>query len=58
MEPARFYVQVEKRTKLACPRCKEGVAVAPASQTPLPGALPAQTWPVRVPPPPDGLASS
>jgi len=40
LEPARFYVQVEKRQKLACPRCKEGVTVAPASETPLPGALP------------------
>jgi hypothetical protein len=36
----RFYVQVEKRPKLACPRCKQGVTVAPASETPLPGALP------------------
>jgi len=40
LEPARFYVQVEKRPKLACPRCKQGVTVAPASETPLPGALP------------------
>lgn len=40
LEPARFYVQVEKRPKLACPRCKEGVATAPATEAPLPGALP------------------
>jgi transposase len=40
LEPARFYVQVEKRPKLACPRCKEGVASAPAGEAPLPGALP------------------
>lgn len=40
LEPARFYVRVEKRPKLACPRCKEGVATAPATEAPLPGALP------------------
>jgi transposase len=40
LEPARFYVRVEKRPKLACQRCKEGVAAAPAGETPLPGALP------------------
>jgi transposase len=40
LEPARFFVRVEKRPKLACPRCKEGVATAPAGETPLPGALP------------------
>jgi len=40
LEPARFYMRVEKRPRLACPRCREGVAVAPASQAPLPGALP------------------
>ncbi|HEX5750346.1 MAG TPA: IS66 family transposase zinc-finger binding domain-containing protein, partial [Archangium sp.] len=40
LEPARFYVRVEKRPKLACPRCKEGVVAAPAGETPLPGALP------------------
>jgi transposase len=40
LEPARFFVLVEKRPKLACARCKEGVVSAPASETPLPGALP------------------
>jgi transposase len=40
LEPARFYVQVERRPKLACLRCKQGVATAPASEAPLPGALP------------------
>ncbi|MCP3143734.1 IS66 family transposase [Pyxidicoccus xibeiensis] len=40
LEPARFYVRVEKRPKLSCSRCKEGVATAPASEAPLPGALP------------------
>jgi transposase len=40
LEPARFYVRVEKRPKLACQRCKEGVAAAPAGEAPLPGALP------------------
>jgi transposase len=40
LEPARFYVRVEKRPKLACQSCKEGVAAAPAGETPLPGALP------------------
>nr|WP_232293773.1 IS66 family transposase [Stigmatella aurantiaca] len=40
LEPARFYVRVEKRPKLACARCKEGVVAAPAGETPLPGALP------------------
>jgi transposase len=40
LEPARFYVRVEKRPKLGCQRCKEGVAAAPAGETPLPGALP------------------
>ncbi|EAU64968.1 IS66 family transposase [Stigmatella aurantiaca] len=40
LEPARFSMRVEKRPRLACPRCREGVAVAPASQAPLPGALP------------------
>jgi hypothetical protein len=38
LEPARVYVQVKKRPKLACPRCKQGVAVAPASDAPLPEA--------------------
>jgi transposase len=40
LEPARFYVQVERRPKLACGRCKEGVACASAGEAPLPGALP------------------
>ena len=40
LEPARFFVLVEKRPKLSCPQCKEGVVSAPASETPLPGALP------------------
>nr|WP_225414457.1 IS66 family transposase [Stigmatella hybrida] len=40
LEPARFFVQVEKRPKLSCTRCKEGVVCAPASEAPLPGALP------------------
>ncbi|MCY1074964.1 IS66 family transposase [Archangium lansingense] len=40
LEPARFYVRVEKRPKLGCQRCKEGVAAAPAGEAPLPGALP------------------
>jgi transposase len=40
LEPARFFIQVERRPKLACSRCKEGVVSAPASETPLPGALP------------------
>jgi transposase len=40
LEPARFFVLVEKRPKLSCARCKEGVVSAPASETPLPGALP------------------
>jgi transposase len=40
LEPARFCVRVEKRPKLACQRCKEGVACAPAGEAPLPGALP------------------
>jgi transposase len=40
LEPARFYVRLEKRPKLACQRCKEGVAAAPAGEAPLPGALP------------------
>jgi transposase len=40
LEPARFYVRVEKRPKLTCQRCKEGVACAPAGEAPLPGALP------------------
>ena len=40
LEPARFFVLVEKRPKLSCAKCKEGVVSAPASETPLPGALP------------------
>ncbi len=40
LEPARFFIHVERRPKLACSRCKEGIASAPASETPLPGALP------------------
>jgi len=40
LEPARFYVRVEKRPKLSCARCKQGVAAAPAGEAPLPGALP------------------
>ncbi|EAU64518.1 transposase and inactivated derivative [Stigmatella aurantiaca DW4/3-1] len=40
LEPARFFVQVEKRPKLSCTRCKEGVVCAPAAEAPLPGALP------------------
>jgi len=40
VEPARFFVLVEKRPKLSCARCKEGVVSAPASEAPLPGALP------------------
>ena len=40
LEPLRFFVRVEKRPKLGCQRCKEGVAAAPAGETPLPGALP------------------
>lgn len=40
LEPARFFVLVEKRPKLSCAQCKEGVVSAPASETPLPGALP------------------
>jgi transposase len=40
LEPARFFVLVEKRPKLSCAKCKEGVVSAPAAETPLPGALP------------------
>jgi transposase len=40
LEPARFFVLVEKRPKLSCAKCKEGVVSAPASEAPLPGALP------------------
>jgi transposase len=40
LEPARFFVLVEKRPKFACGRCKEGVVSTPAGETPLPGALP------------------
>jgi transposase len=40
LEPARFFVLVEKRPKLSCARCKEGVVCAPTSEAPLPGALP------------------
>ena len=40
LEPARFFILVEKRPKLSCAKCKEGVVSAPASEVPLPGALP------------------
>ncbi len=39
-QPPTFYVRVEERTKMSCPKCRTGVVAAEASDTPLPGALP------------------
>jgi len=38
--PPTFFVHVEERPKLACPKCRKGVVAAEAGDTPLPAALP------------------
>jgi transposase len=40
-EPASFFVRVEQRPKLSCPKCRTGVVCAPATDTPIDRALPA-----------------
>jgi transposase len=40
-EPASFFVRVEERPKLSCPKCRTGVVCAPAADTPIDRALPA-----------------
>ena len=39
-QPPTFFVRVEERPTLSCPKCKKGAISAEASDTPLPGALP------------------
>jgi transposase len=39
-EPACFFVRVEERPVLGCPKCRNGVVCAPAGETPLEGSLP------------------
>jgi transposase len=39
-EPAKFFVHREERPVVSCPKCRTGVASAPASETALPGGLP------------------
>ncbi len=39
-EPPTFFVRVEERPKMSCPKCRTGVVSAEASDSPLPGALP------------------
>lgn len=39
-EPPTFFVRVEERPKMSCPKCRTGVVAAEASDSPLPGALP------------------
>jgi transposase len=39
-EPACFFVRVEERPVLGCPRCRDGVVSAAAGETPLEGSLP------------------
>jgi transposase len=40
-EPASFFVRVQERPKLSCPKCRTGVVCAPAADTPIDRALPA-----------------